>query len=99
MPGSLIARNTHCLFCGAEKRSILVRYSRPATTYPLALGGAGIEVTLDRGEIFTGDRSKPLCEIEIESKAGDRAALFRLAGTIAGATSAELTIKSKAQRG
>jgi inorganic triphosphatase YgiF len=69
------------------------------TTYPLTLGGSEIEVTLDRGEIGTGDRSKPLCEIEIESKAGDRAALFRLAGTIARATSAELTIKSKAQRG
>ena len=40
------------------------------TTYPLTLGGSEIEVTLDRGEIGTGDRSKPLCEIE--SKAGDR---------------------------
>jgi inorganic triphosphatase YgiF len=41
------------------------------TTYPLTLGGSEIEVTLDRGEIGTGDRSKPLCEIEIESKAGE----------------------------
>ena len=67
------------------------------TTYPLR--ASQIEVTVDRGEIGTGDRTKPLCEIEIESKSGGRDALFRLARTIARSTSAELAMKSKAQRG
>ncbi len=68
-------------------------------TYPLEVNGSQIEVTLDRGEIGTGDRSRSLCEIEIELKAGDRAELFNIARVIAGVTSAELAIKSKAQRG
>jgi inorganic triphosphatase YgiF len=34
-------------------------------------------VVLDRGEVATGDRSKSLCEIEIELKAGDKAELFK----------------------
>jgi triphosphatase len=69
------------------------------TTYPLEVGGSKVEVTPDRGEVATGDRSKSLCEIEIELKAGDKAELFKLARTIARATSAELAVKSKAQRG
>jgi triphosphatase len=69
------------------------------TTYPLEVGGSKVEVALDRGEVHTGDRSKSLCEIEIELKVGDKAELFKLARTIAHATSAELAVKSKAQRG
>jgi len=69
------------------------------TTYPLKVKQSEIEVTLDRGKIGTADCSKSLCEIEIESKGGDRTELFKLARTIAHATSAELAVKSKAQRG
>jgi len=69
------------------------------TTYPLKVKQSEIEVTLDRGKIGTADHSKSVCEIEIESKGGDRAELFKLARTIARATSAELAVKSKAQRG
>ena len=69
------------------------------TTYPLKVGGSQLELTLDRAEIGTGNRSRSLCEIEIESKSGDKAELFKLARTIARATSAELAVKSKAERG
>ena len=69
------------------------------TTYPFKTKQSQIEVTLDRGEIGAGDRSKSLCEIEIESKSGDRAELFKFARTIARVTSAELAVKSKAERG
>lgn len=69
------------------------------TTFPLNVRGSQIEVALDRGEIDTGDRAKPLSEIEIEFKNGDRAELLKVARSIAHATSAELAIKSKAQRG
>jgi triphosphatase len=69
------------------------------TTYPLRLKRAEIEVSLDRGEIDAGDRTRPLCEVEIECKAGDPAELFNLARSIAHLTSAELTVKSKAERG
>jgi inorganic triphosphatase YgiF len=69
------------------------------TSYPLRVRRSQVEVTLDRGKIDTGNRSHPVCEIEIELKAGDKAELFKLARTICHVTSAELSVKSKAQRG
>jgi triphosphatase len=69
------------------------------TLYPLTVRESQLEVTLDRGKIDTGDRSSPLYEIEIELKAGDRAELFKIASELARDTSAELGVKSKAQRG
>lgn len=46
------------------------------------LGGHGkaqIEVALDVGEVRAGTRSQPICEIELELKAGKSDALFELA--------------------
>lgn len=42
-------------------------------------GGAQIEVALDVGEVRAGGRHEPLCEIELELKAGHADALFALA--------------------
>jgi len=42
-------------------------------------GGAQIEVALDLGEVRAGKRSQPICEIELELKAGQPDALFDLA--------------------
>lgn len=48
--------------------------------WPLAArGGARIEVALDRGEVRAGEASAPICEIELELKAGRPDALFDLA--------------------
>jgi triphosphatase len=42
-------------------------------------GGAQIEVALDVGEVLSGERRQPICEIELELKAGQPDALFALA--------------------
>ncbi|MBT9567107.1 MAG: CHAD domain-containing protein [Thiobacillus sp.] len=42
-------------------------------------GGARIEVALDVGEVRTGTRCQPICEIELELQAGNPDALFALA--------------------
>jgi len=42
-------------------------------------GGARIEVALDRGEVRAGEARAPICEIELELKAGRPDALFDLA--------------------
>ncbi|GHB20851.1 CYTH domain-containing protein [Salinicola rhizosphaerae] len=42
-------------------------------------GESDIEVALDRGEIRVGDRLLPICELELELKAGDADALWMLA--------------------
>jgi inorganic triphosphatase YgiF len=67
------------------------------TTYPLAR--SDIALTIDRGEIGAGRKSMPLYEAELELKRGDRGRLFGLARKFARATSAELAVKSKSQRG
>jgi inorganic triphosphatase YgiF len=69
------------------------------TTYPLRHKSCDIELAIDRGEIDAGGLKLPLCEAELELKQGDRAHLFDVARTFAAATSAELAIKSKPQRG
>ena len=69
------------------------------TTYPLADGKQGIALTVDKGRIDTGARSEPLCEIELELRDGDKAALFEVARKLTHAVPAQLAIKSKAERG
>lgn len=68
-------------------------------------GGARIEVALDEGEVLTlkgargGERSQPICEIELELKAGREDALFALALDWAGAFECLPFDLSKAERG
>src|SRR5512143_1777024 len=68
-------------------------------------GGAQIEVALDVGEVATpkgaraGRRSEPLCEVELELKAGQPDALFALALEWAGAFGCLPFDVSKAERG
>src|SRR5262249_192235 len=58
-----------------------------------------IALTLDQGEIDTGDRSKPLCEIELELKRGHEAELFEVARELTHAVAGQLALKSKSERG
>lgn len=62
-------------------------------------GGAQIEVALDVGEVLAGDRRQPICEIELELKAGRPDALFVLALEWAGAFGCLPFDVSKAERG
>ena len=59
----------------------------------------GIEVCLDKGEIIAGRRCSPIAEIELELKSGDRRELFALARQISGIVPAEISVKSKSERG
>jgi triphosphatase len=68
-------------------------------TYMLRTKSADIALAVDRGEIDTGKSKRPLHEMELELKRGDKADLFELARTLARITSAELAVKSKSQRG
>jgi len=58
-----------------------------------------VEVALDRGEIRAGERSMPLCELELELKAGRSDRLFHLALEIARQLPVQVRDASKAQRG
>src|SRR5574340_519398 len=62
-------------------------------------GGAQIEVALDVGAVASGERSQPICEIELELKAGQPDALFALALEWAGTFDCLPFDVSKAERG
>lgn len=57
-----------------------------------------IEVVLDEGKVSAGKAETPLCELELELKAGKPRALFALAGEIGAALPLRLGVLSKAER-
>lgn len=58
-----------------------------------------IEVCLDKGEIIAGRRSAPVAEIELELKGADLSEVFALARQISAIVPAEISVKSKSDRG
>ena len=58
-----------------------------------------VEVALDIGQIVAGDRRAPICELELELKAGPPTALFDLARQIAEKICVLPASASKAERG
>jgi inorganic triphosphatase YgiF len=58
-----------------------------------------VEVALDIGAVVSGERSTPICELELELKAGPVSALFEIAQEIAGCVPVLPLTMSKAQRG
>ena len=63
------------------------------------VGEAVIEAALDRGELSADGRRAPVCELELELKAGQPRALFDLARQLAKRTPLRLSLISKAERG
>ena len=63
-------------------------------------GDATIELVIDRGEVVVAeDRRSPICEVELELKHGDAAALFALARKIDAVVPIRLGVLTKAERG
>jgi inorganic triphosphatase YgiF len=61
--------------------------------------GAIVEAAFDHGTVSSGDRTQPICELELELKSGDQAALFRLGRRLVSDLSVCLSFESKAERG
>lgn len=73
-------------------------FRREALTLTLE-DGSVVEVALDQGEISAGERSTPICEVELELKDGAVSALFALARTLQRAAPLRVGQASKAERG
>src|SRR5262249_21467929 len=84
-------------FCRQLKPIFETRVRRK--TYPLTNGDSDIALTLDKGEIDTGDRSQPLCEVELQLKRGHQAKLFDVGRELDHADEGQLALKSKCERG
>ncbi|HUW76083.1 MAG TPA: CHAD domain-containing protein [Gallionella sp.] len=65
----------------------------------LEFHGAQIELCLDQGEVRIGQRSTPICELELELKSGEPRQLFELALAILEIVPFELELVSKAEQG
>ncbi len=61
--------------------------------------GSQIEVAFDLGEVSSGDKSTPICEVELELKSGQTDALFTLARDLSESGGMRLGNQSKAARG
>ncbi|WEK43229.1 MAG: CHAD domain-containing protein [Candidatus Sphingomonas colombiensis] len=68
-------------------------------TWLVTEDGASIELVIDRGVVEAGDRTAAICEIELELKNGEPAALFALARRIDAVAPVRLGVISKAERG
>ncbi|HEY8567158.1 MAG TPA: CHAD domain-containing protein [Beijerinckiaceae bacterium] len=68
-------------------------------TLLLERSGSAVELVLDRGTVEAGERSTPLCEVELELKKGDPAAVFALAQELGSEVPLHLGLLAKSARG
>ena len=61
--------------------------------------GSQVEVVLDLGQVLTDGKSSPICELELELKAGPVSALFDVARQISQSVAVLPASQSKAERG
>jgi inorganic triphosphatase YgiF len=76
-----------------------VRSQFRRTSWLVTHKGSRVEVVLDEGIVAGGGKEAPLCELELELKAGKPRALFALAQEIGAAVPLRLGVLSKAERG
>jgi inorganic triphosphatase YgiF len=69
------------------------------TVYPINRDGLEVALTVDRGKIEARNRSALLCEIELELERGTETGLFEFAQELLQKVPAQLSLKSKAERG
>ena len=84
---------------GAGPLTPQIRSRFRRTTWLVTHKGSRIEVVLDEGKVAGGGARAPLCELELELKAGKPRALFALAQEIGAAVPLRLGVLSKAERG
>jgi inorganic triphosphatase YgiF len=62
-------------------------------------GGASIELVADRGSVISGERREAICEIEMELRDGEPAALFDMARKLDRRVPLRLGVRTKSERG
>lgn len=75
--------------CGA-------RFTRQALAVTLPEGG--VELALDKGILFAGDREMPICEVEVELKDGETAVAVQFAALLAEKYALQRELGSKFKR-
>ncbi len=83
----------------AQEAAAGIRHRFTHSSRMLDFQGAQIELCMDQGEVRTGPRSLPICELELELKSGEPKRLFELALAILEIVPFELETVSKAEQG
>ena len=91
------------IFASRELRAQLkpvfvTEFSRSSRLIELTPGVA-VEVSMDRGEIKSGDVAEPVCELELELKSGSAWQLYEFALKLLEAVPLRVENRSKAERG
>ncbi|HEX7876123.1 MAG TPA: CHAD domain-containing protein [Sphingobium sp.] len=68
-------------------------------TWIVTEGDSSIELVIDRGAVQSGTRTAPICEVELELKAGSADALFVMARKLDAVAPVRLGVLSKSERG
>ena len=99
--GSVAGRALRAVLAGARDEPLLLRYATEVqrTRRLLRAGDARIELALDEGHISAGRHSLPICELELELRAGTPQALLDVAGRWADRFGLVLDVRSKSERG
>jgi triphosphatase len=85
---------------GARALRPLFRTSVERTSFALSpRSGSTIEVAIDRGEIRAGDARAPICEIELELKAGETVVLWDVGLRLLEIVPCRIETRSKGERG
>ncbi len=82
--------------CGVEK---LFTVEVERTTYLLDLEGAVVELALDNGKIFAGDKFDVIDEVELELVAGEQEAMLQFAEAVRNIVPVRAEDRSKFARG
>jgi inorganic triphosphatase YgiF len=83
--------------CAKLQAAFVTDFNR--AIYIVAFGGAEIELCLDRGEIRANNKTHPICELELELKAGNPQQLFALALTLLDVVPLHIEHTNKAEYG
>jgi inorganic triphosphatase YgiF len=83
---------------GALRPLFITQVTRTSTRLAFA-NGDRIEVAVDEGEIRVGEQTLPLCEVELEQKAGHASRVFEVALSIQNTIPLAVENVSKAARG
>jgi triphosphatase len=92
LPEALTASELHPIFSTIVRRAVI----------PLRLDGTTeIEAAVDEGEIRTAEdrHGEPICELELEHKLGDAAAIYDIGLRLLEAAPLRIEMRSKAERG
>src|SRR5258708_3731734 len=87
------------LLASADRLEAAFRVDVARRTALLERSGGSIELVLDRGRIHASGQAEPICEIELELKAGEPAALFATAREIDAIVPLRLGVLTKSERG